>query len=214
MMTSIISGILFLSLPILAGLVINQNWQIDIALIGITFKPWRSFFIVCGLPGLISFVIMSFLPESPKFVLGRGEKLRAFETLRQIHRMNVGKNGGEFEAFEIIQEPESIENHRHQLERTQQNSCFPFFADVWLQTVQLFRPPYLLTTILLCGIQFSIYWTSNGFFMYFADILNRMAVHLKEMQEPRIPMCDVINFKTMTNHSLDHSTIRNEVKAI
>lgn len=195
MITSIISGILSLSLPIFAGLVINQNWQFSIPLIGIIFKPWHLFFIVCSLPGLITFLILIFLPESPKFVLGQGEKSTAYEILRRIYEMNTRKDA-EFETFEMIEEPESIECRRLRLEHAQKSRC-PFLTNVWMQTIPLFKPPYLLATILLCGIQFSIYWTSNGLFMYFVDILNRMAINLEKIQQQRMPMCEIINFKSM-----------------
>lgn len=212
MITSIISGILFLSLPIFAGLVINQDWQFDIPLIGIIFKPWRLFFIVCSLPGFIAFVMLIFLPESPKFVLGQGEKSNAYEILRQIHRMNAGKSA-EFEAFEMTEEPESIENRRLQLECAQKGRC-PFLASVWMQTRPLFRAPYLLATIILYGIQFSIYWTSNGLFMFFADISNRMTINLQKIQQQsRIPMCELINFKSMEMEP-NTSIIQNEVELL
>lgn len=50
--SSIIFGISCLFLPLLAWLVINQDWQFDIPFIGITYKPWRLFFIICSLPGI------------------------------------------------------------------------------------------------------------------------------------------------------------------
>lgn len=165
--------------------------------------------------------MLIFLPESPKFILGQGDEFAAYKILRKMYRMNTfGKcnTSTEFEVFEMIEEPESIENRKRQLECSQ-NSRFPFLASVWTQTVPLFRPPYLLATIILCGVQFSLYAISSGFFMFFADILNRMAINLKDIADPRIPMCEVINMKTMETSTqstvlANQTTIHNQVSLI
>lgn len=141
--------------------------------------------------------MLIFLPESPKFVLSQGDEISAYKILQRIHRMNTFGNCkafSEFEVFEMIEEPESIENRRRQLEYSQ-NIRFPCFARIWTQTIPLFRPPYLLATIILCSTQFSLYAISSGFFMFFADILNRMAINLKDIADPRMPMCEVINME-------------------
>lgn len=216
-MTSIITAIACLFLPVMVFFVINQNWQFDIPLIGITYKPWRLFFIACSFPGLVALFMLIFLPESPKFVLGQGDEFGAYKILQEIHQMNAfGKCNGftEFEVFEIIEEPESIENRKRQLEYSQKSN-FSFLANVWAQTIPLFRPPYLLATIILCGIQFSLYAISSGMFMFFADILNRMAINLKDISVPRMPMCEVINMKSMETitTSLNHTTIQDQVNS-
>lgn len=216
MMTSIITAIACLFLPVMVWLVINQDWQFDVPLIGITYKPWRLFFIACSFPNLIAFVMLIFLPESPKFVLGQGNDLGAYKILQRIHRLNMfgrcNANSTEFEVFEMIEEPESIETRKRQLQYGQK-SRFPFLASVWGQTVPLFRPPYLLSTIILCGIQFSLYAISSGMFMFFADIINRMAINLKDLPDARMPMCEVINMKLiktsgMTDIPINHTAVQ------
>lgn len=161
--------------------------------------------------GLLAYFILLFLPESPKFVLAQGDKKGAYEILRKMHRINMGKSD-EFEMFEIYEELESIENRKRILES--RNSRFPLLTSVWIQTAPLFRPPHLFSTILVCSIQFGIYFTSNGFYMFFADILNRMATNLDNFIEPRISMCEVINMKSINRSVLQHindSTVSEKV---
>lgn len=162
--------------------------------------------------GLLAFFILLFLPESPKFVLGQGDKKGAYEILRKMHRMNVGTHV-QFETFEIYEELESIENRKRIVESKQ--SRFPLLTSVWIQTTPLFRPPHLFSTILVCGIQFGIYFTSNGFYMFFADILNRMATNLDDFIEPRMSMCEVLHMKPLNrsvfHHSNDSSMLSEEV---
>lgn len=195
--SSIIYGVSLILLPVVAWSVINHDWQFDVPLIGITYKPWRFYLVVCSLPGLISFIILIFLPESPKFVLGQGKPTEAYQILQKINRINNGRTSG-FDEFEIYEEIESIEYRQRILESKTRR--FPFLSSVWMQTAPLFKPPYLCPTLLLCFIQFCIYTTTNGFYMFFAEILNKMATTLDDFSNQRVMMCDVINMKPVQNH--------------
>lgn len=150
---------------------------------------------------MLAYLLLLFLPESPKFILGQGDKLGAYKILQKMHRINTGKPD-QFENFDIYEELESVEN-RNRIMKSRQ-SRFPFLKSVWIRTAPLFRPPYLFSTILVCTIQFGIYATSNGFYMFFADILNRMATNLDSFTEPRISMCEVINMKSMNRIASQH----------
>lgn len=61
-------GILCFFLPLLAFIVLNQEWQFYIAFIDVYYKPWRLFIAVCGSLSAVCGVCLIFLPESPKFV--------------------------------------------------------------------------------------------------------------------------------------------------
>lgn len=194
--SSIIFGIACILLPFIAWGVINQDWQFDVPLIGITYKPWRLFLVTCSLPGLFSFVILMFLPESPKFILGQGKQVEAYQILQKMNRVNNGKKSS-LEPFEIYEEPESIENRQRILDS--KKSRFPLLSSVWIQTAPLFKPPYLSSTLLICFIMFTTYVTMNGFFMFFVVILNKMATNLNNFTGQRVMMCDVINSKSNIN---------------
>lgn len=153
-----------------------------------------------------------FLPESPKFVLGQGNKEQAYEILKKMNRINNGKNS-EFETFEIYQEAESTENRQRILNCTE--SQFPLLNSVWNQTAPLFKAPHLFSTVLLCTIQFGIFATGNGFYMFFADILNKMASNLSSYTNQRISMCDVINMKPLNGTLIDQASFTtNQVRRI
>ncbi|XP_031639091.1 synaptic vesicle glycoprotein 2B-like [Contarinia nasturtii] len=201
MCSAVIFGISCFLLPLIAWLVVNQEWEFDIPLIGITYKPWRFFLVVCGIPGLLSSVILLFLPESPKFVLGQGDSKGAWKILEKMNRWNSGKKS-QLEPFEIYEEEESIENRRRILEA--KNSRFPLMKSIWIQTAPLFKPPHLRPTILICTIQFGLYATCNGFYMFFADILNTMATNLDGLDNQRISMCSIINmeFENFTEYEI------------
>lgn len=173
---------------------INQDWSFQISFIDLTYKPWRLFFIVCGLPSLLSAVALLYLPESPKFVLGQGNKVAAYEVLKKMNRWNNGKNEP-LEEFEILEETEAIENRQRIL--ANKDCRFPLLKTIWDQTIPLFKPPYLKTTILICTIQFGIYLTSQGFAMFFAAIINKMSDNVDDFYGQRVMMCDIVSRKSV-----------------
>lgn len=133
-----------------------------------------------------------FLPESPKFVLGQENQEAAYRTLQKMNRWNNGKEAA-FEKFEILEETETIENRQRIL--ANKKSRFPLLKTIWNQTAPLFKPPYLKSTVLICTIQFGIYLTSQGFAMFFAEIINKMSDNLDSFYNQRMMMCDTLSKK-------------------
>lgn len=159
MISAIIYGIVCTLLPFVALLVINQEWQFEIPVLAVLYKPWRLFLVICSLPGLIAWLCLFCLPESPKFVLGQGDQTAAMAIVAEIHRRNNGKCAV-LDITEIHEETESIEN-RQRLMKCQQ-SPFPFLKSIVVQTVPLFKPPYLKSTMITTAINFSIFYVCNG----------------------------------------------------
>lgn len=142
-------------IPALAFLVINADWQFPVPFLGIDYKPWRFFFIVCGLPGLLSAIAMIFFPESPKFVLNQGDAKQAFKIVQKINRWNNGKSAQlSFGAIEMYSDAPTNLNG--------EGKPKGLLATVWIQTVPLFMPPYLGPTLLLCTIMVLINATAPG----------------------------------------------------
>lgn len=148
------------SLPaLLAFATINQDWHYAIPLLGIVYRPWRLYMILCSLPALIACIALIFLPESPRFVLEQGDEAKAIETVRTINRWNNGTRSP-LDMPGIRIEPETHE-HRKRILACQQ-SRFPLITSIWNQTAPLFQASYLKLTLVICCMQFIIYYTCNG----------------------------------------------------
>lgn len=130
-----------------------------------------------------------------------------YEILQTVYRINNGKSSS-LEQFDIVEDAESIENRKRILEITQ--GRFALLKSIWTQTVPLFKPPYLFSTVLICLIQFPIFMTGTGFFMFFAVVLNKMATSVDDTVNQRIMMCDVINMK----HSMPFDGQNDEVSSV
>lgn len=157
--SAVIYGISCLLLPIIAFAVINQEWQFHVPVIGIIYKPWRLFFIVCSLPALFSHFALAYLPETPKFLLGQGKMGQAIEVVRMIDRWNNG-NAAKMDIVEIYEDCDERQMDRHVAGMPK--SRFGVIKSIWVQTAPLFKAPHLSTTILLCSIQFFICYTATG----------------------------------------------------
>lgn len=188
-----------------AYLVINQNWRFQVPLIDLTYKPWRLFLVIGGLPSFLSAFGMQFLPESPKFVLSQGNKTEAYRILQKVNRWNNG-SGTEFEEFEILDEEDPNEN-----KELSSKTGLPLSQSVWNQTAPLFKPPYLRSTILLCAMQFGIYAVFNGYFMFIGEIINKMSNNLDSFVHDRIKMCDAINMNSVNASTRVHSEVSCEI---
>jgi len=187
--------------------VINQDWQFYLPIVNIVFKPWKLFLIVCGLPGLVSSIAFCFLPESPKFVLAQGNQEKTIAILQTVNRWN-NKGAQPLQITEIYEELESVENRRRKLENSK--SSFSLLKSMWTQTAPLFMAPHLKTTFLACFIQFGIFVTSNGMYMWFPDILNRIAANVNENPGEKISLCNIVymtrlNISAMDTVSVDTS---------
>lgn len=197
---SFVFGIGCMTLPLIAWLVINQEWQFNIPFINIMFKPWRLFMIVCGLPSFICALILSQIPESPRFTISQGDKDQTLRILQRIYAINTGDDKKNYPVTAIIEEIDSTKKsfeHNHvspadEYVNDNKNSAIKLFKLMWQQTAPLFMKPHLNKTLIACILQFGIFATSNGMYMWFPDILNRMADYKINNPVEKPTICEIV----------------------
>ncbi|XP_059609397.1 uncharacterized protein LOC132256844 [Phlebotomus argentipes] len=178
MAASTIFGLGGMLMPALAWLVMNNTWSLEIPFLGIAYKPWRLFLVVCGLPNLFCAVSLLSLPESPKFVLSQGRQSDTIKILQRIYAINTGQDRETLKICAIIEEYESLASRKH----NEQNAKGPcrVLRSMYNQTAPLFMGEHLRKTLIACVLQFGIFTTSNGMYMFFPEILNRIATHMDQ----------------------------------
>ena len=72
------------------------------------------------------------------------------------------------------------------------NALLELMRTMWNQTQPLFNREHMRTTILICTIQFWIFVTSNGMYMWFPHILNSVAEFQKDDPNGRVYICEVV----------------------
>jgi MFS transporter, VNT family, synaptic vesicle glycoprotein 2 len=188
--SSFIASILYASfnflLPGFALIIINQEWSIDI--FGLVFKPWRLFLLICGVPNLICALTLIFvIPESPKFTYSQGDEQKTLEIFRKIHRMNNGKPADSFEVSSIIKNEEFGEGSKE--------SSQGFFNFMWSQTTPLFKGSHLRNILTACFIQFAVCNTTNGFWTFLPEIMNKLSLWDKD-SKGSATLCEIFNAET------------------
>uniref|UniRef100_A0A8C5WFJ1 Major facilitator superfamily (MFS) profile domain-containing protein n=1 Tax=Leptobrachium leishanense TaxID=445787 RepID=A0A8C5WFJ1_9ANUR len=75
------------------------------------FHSWRVFVVVCALPCVSAVVALTFMPESPRFLLEIGKHDEAWMILKQIHDTNMRARGQPEKVFTVhrIKTPKQID---------------------------------------------------------------------------------------------------------
>lgn len=192
MYASVIFGLTCISLPLMAWLVINQQWQFYIPVIDVMFKPWRLFLIVCGLPSFVCALALIKIPESPRFDLSQGRQLETIATLQFIHRMNNGNGAEPLQIDSIVDDVEIITTKTKVLSESV-SKIGRILHSMKVQTLPLFMAPHWKKTLIACAIQFGIFTSSNGMYMFFPLILNRMADFTDKNPQSRATICQILS---------------------
>ncbi|XP_053686953.1 synaptic vesicle glycoprotein 2B-like [Sabethes cyaneus] len=188
---SFVFGVGCLLLPGIAFSIINQEWEFTIPFLNVIYRPWRLFLVVCGLPNLIcAFTLLKF-PESPKFVFNQGKPEKAIETIQWMHKLNTSGKESRLQIAAILDETEARQTKERRNEINNTKGFCALMRLVWDQTAPLFMSPYLNKTTIVCVLQFGIYLSSNGLYMFFPDILNRVA-EVQERGSNKTTICNAV----------------------
>lgn len=123
---------------------------------------------------------MIFVPESPKYTFTQGDEAHTLKILEQAYRKNTGNS--HFSIKSLIRDDEFGEGLRSKNE-----SVFTF---MWNQTKPLFQHPHLKNTLRACFIQFSIFSSTNGFWVFFPEIANGIGLWRYDGNKPAT-ICEI-----------------------
>lgn len=193
MCASVIFGVTTVVMPLLAWLVINQEWSFAVPLVNIDFKPWRLFVIVCGLPSLISGLGLLPVPESPKFVLSQGNQKETVRIIEVVYRINESKAKNHPLIIPAIEEElESVEMRTKAQKLNDQTGCLVVLRSMWQQTALLFRSGVLRITILASMLQFGNYSVASGVYMWLPEVLNRITSFMAKHPDEDKLLCEIM----------------------
>ncbi|XP_065364983.1 synaptic vesicle glycoprotein 2B-like [Calliphora vicina] len=204
---SAFSAILF---PIIAWLFINQEWEFDIPFLPIVYKPWRLYFLMCGVSGLGCCIFLGYLPESPKYLLGVNRADEALDILKNMHRKNTqGNKKLRDELFTITMLLPDLDTPLRNKDIDNSKSASSILQLIWDQTAPLFMRKHIRKTCLAALIQFIIFFTAHGVYMWFPYILNNTMLYTEYHEEP-ICLCDILRFTQSSNFSISNSLSDNQ----
>jgi MFS family permease len=170
--------------PLLGWLVINADFKIAMPFLNIVFKPWRLYLLLLGVPSLLCAMVLLFLPESPKYVFSKGNEEGALKILKRIYRMNNGGDDSDFTVTKILEDPEYLEENSN-------DEGANAFVLIWRQLGQLMSRKYVWKTFIACLMQFSIYGSTHGLYMFFPELIDQVSQYSQENSETDQTMCQI-----------------------
>ncbi|XP_063989757.1 synaptic vesicle glycoprotein 2C-like isoform X2 [Diachasmimorpha longicaudata] len=145
------------------------------------FYSWNLFVLICSLPALAIGLWLLTFPETPKYLAESGDDAKLADTLDLMHKENTGKSFDEY--LEKLEECGEVEfctrlkarsnatgNDTSQLEK-----IVKIFAQVYLQTIEILKPPFLQRTAISCAIMFCLGSSYYALTIWFPEIFTRFA---------------------------------------
>ncbi|XP_011300580.1 synaptic vesicle glycoprotein 2B isoform X2 [Fopius arisanus] len=197
-----------ISIPCLAWIIIPQDFRIPIFNGSMDFTSWRMFLALCALPEFIAFIVLTWFPESPRFLLSKGRDDEALEVFRYIYALNTGKNGDTY-AVKCVTDESYV--------KTQETTLLNKFQGGWLQMKPLFTSPYSYRLILIGMIQFGATIGSNTLRLWmpqlFAMIETYEASHPVGSDEEFPSICVMLEQTNTTVDTINkHNFINNTIE--
>ncbi|MBN3310828.1 SV2B protein, partial [Amia calva] len=82
------------------GIIPHYGWGFSMGT-EFQFHSWRVFVLVCALPAIASLIGLTFMPESPRFLLENGKHDEAWMILKQVHDTNMRAKGEPEKVFTV-----------------------------------------------------------------------------------------------------------------
>lgn len=138
----------WLILPMTAYMVLPMTLDVVVRDI-FKLNNWRFLFFLLVLPELFATLWLLRLPESPKFLLARGDSESAMKVLRKMFAINYSRNEEDFPVIQFVYDTKCDEKC------DDKNTLLRELKYVGVQVASLFKKPLVFTTLLMCAIMFA-----------------------------------------------------------
>nr|CAD7194634.1 unnamed protein product [Timema douglasi] len=159
------------------------------------YNSWRIFLLICSVPSFMVAVLLFFLPESPKFLLSRGDHDLALEIFRNIYHSNTGKPRETYPVKQLLIDGKEQEKKEIGAEvMVVTGKLRDTFNDIMDNSKQIFIPPILRFTIISITINLTFHIGYYGLMMWFPELFNRFNKYSTVHPGKAASVCEVTNF--------------------
>ncbi|XP_067838255.1 synaptic vesicle glycoprotein 2Ca isoform X1 [Heptranchias perlo] len=146
------------------------------------FHSWRVFVVVCALPCVSSVVALTFMPESPRFLLEVGKHDEAWMILKQIHDTNMRARGQPEKVFTVnrIKTPKLIDE-LIEIQTDTGTWYMRWFVriktelyGIWMTFMRCFNYPVKKNTIMLVIVWVTLSFGYYGLSVWFPDVIKHL----------------------------------------
>ncbi|XP_054842983.1 synaptic vesicle glycoprotein 2C isoform X2 [Eublepharis macularius] len=146
------------------------------------FHSWRVFVVMCALPCVSAVVALTFMPESPRFLLEVGKHDEAWMILKQIHDTNMRARGQPEKVFTVnrIKTPKQIDEliEIDNDTGTWYKRCYvrvrTELDGIWLTFMRCFSYPVKDNTTKLAAVWFTLSFGYYGLSVWFPDVIKHL----------------------------------------
>lgn len=182
------AGIVFL--PCIGITILPWKFSFNIADFFV-YNSWRAFVFACGIPSLVSFLLISRMPESPRFLMLQGKLHKAKEVLDKIFVTNTGKRKEEFSVKVLDVTPEAD----HYYFRGENHSCWSRISNmasgVYKQHKILLKGRSLFNITTTCIIDFCLIMVYFTMILWVPEVLNRQKSYYDKNPNSTTRLCEV-----------------------
>lgn len=169
--------------PLMAYAVIPNQWTLPIDFLGINYSSWRGFIILCSATNFLLSFFISFMPESPKFLLAKGNHDEALSVLTTVFHYNTNQKREDYPVKKLVLE-ETIQS------LASAKGAKQILSLMWEQSAPLFRKEFILETTKLILIIFTLAGISSGVFVWIPYYCN----DLLAFHQPDMTLCQTIAY--------------------
>ncbi|KAG8264358.1 hypothetical protein J6590_014646 [Homalodisca vitripennis] len=182
------TSLLFSSL--VGWLTLTAVWEIDIWFV--IFKPWRLFYLICGLPGCVCAVLYYIISESPRFMINRGRTEETMMVLQKIYKFNTGNSAKSYPVLFVTMDSEEVEPP------VQGKGALGMLKHIYDQTSPLFKKPHVKNLILCVILMFVAFLSMNSILLWLPEVANRIAFSREQHEESQM-MCQMVMVQYSAN---------------
>ncbi|XP_055295579.1 synaptic vesicle glycoprotein 2C-like [Sitodiplosis mosellana] len=172
----------------LAIAIVPMDWSFYI--FTLEYKPWRFFLTCTTIINLISAIVFTFMPETPKFLAAVGRKEEAVKVLSRMYAINTGEPKEKYPV-------KSIENVTIGNNLSDAKGICDFLSLVIEQTKPVLQKPLFTNTWKLCYIILVMFSIGHGTFMWFPDFL----MQLQRYEGIPKTLCEIVGPKAVVSSS-------------
>lgn len=157
------------------------------------YNSWRIFVLICGLPALLVAFGLCWFPESPKFLLSKGEEKAALKVFARVFAMNTGQPTSMYPVKRVVMDYETPMNTR--LGSTMKS----FYKEVVNNLFACFSGRLMKVMILMLYINFAIQFGYYGLWLWFPELFNKLNIYYETHQgaNETMSVCQVIELDNL-----------------
>ncbi|XP_014272094.1 synaptic vesicle glycoprotein 2B [Halyomorpha halys] len=155
---------------------------------GLVFTSWRLYIVLILIPLSLAMLLLSKLPETPKFLYTAGKHEEALEVIKSIYAVNQKKNKAEFPITSLSLNSDEI-NAKIESDG---NQFINYFKKMMRDIATLFSKKYVIFTLMSCFLLFSLVGTCNTLIMWFPEETNRVMRHFQTQEIFNVTICDLM----------------------